>query len=595
MAESPRLIDLQQRFEDNPRRYFASLANEYRKAGDLERAISICRIYLDKQPEHMAGHVVLGQALHAKGDMEAADEIFKIVLQLDPENLIALKCIGDIAEKRGNLQLAHENFRHVLTADPRDHDTNNRLKAVEKELKLAASRNEEWIPPRTSDEFLVPPGGPSTHVPAQVSNDDADATELSEPAAVEDPASNFEFFNEVSAAAPYLGEATREEDPHHTVESHEVPHLEMPLVHEDVSEDDFNTLLPEPALSHRPTIAEPVEQESAEESLAVPDLMEESGEISPASIEEYQYRTAEFRLPVPDAGGRESSLASGEVESEAKELLEDVEIPPPAPVSWEHHFDQPMRTGEYSLSDRDLGEPAPPANEDEPAENFAPVEPAGPFITETVAELYLQQGFTGEALLVYRQLARAKPNDQRIADRIASLEQRLADEHVTRQAAFDSAQAEPLAEHPDPDAREFGRAKEATIPAPVEAQSPEPLSPPGMDEFDAAWGEPQLPPAPTEDDWFAVPDVAPVRSRQTVHEFFAVLGRAKPELRPRPSRGRVSSDDIRAAADITAGFGAFGIEPKHAPPQMPGPVSVNSDMQDDVRRFRTWLDGLSDS
>ena len=41
MAAS-RLDELKKRFEENPRRFFAPLANEYRKAGDLDQAIALC-------------------------------------------------------------------------------------------------------------------------------------------------------------------------------------------------------------------------------------------------------------------------------------------------------------------------------------------------------------------------------------------------------------------------------------------------------------------------------------------------------------------------------------------------------------------------
>ena len=51
-----------------------------------------------------------------------------------------------------------------------------------------------------------------------------------------------------------------------------------------------------------------------------------------------------------------------------------------------------------------------------------PAEPAPPFVTETMAELYLQQGFKDEALDVYRQLSAAYPDDEKLKDRIRKLE-----------------------------------------------------------------------------------------------------------------------------------------------------------------------------
>ena len=53
MASSARIEELRKKFEENPRRYFAPLANEYRKAGEIDEAITICREYLPQQPGHM--------------------------------------------------------------------------------------------------------------------------------------------------------------------------------------------------------------------------------------------------------------------------------------------------------------------------------------------------------------------------------------------------------------------------------------------------------------------------------------------------------------------------------------------------------------
>ena len=63
MANSARIDELKKKFDENPRRYFAPLANEYRKAGDPDQAIAICREFLPQQPGHMSGHIVYGQAL----------------------------------------------------------------------------------------------------------------------------------------------------------------------------------------------------------------------------------------------------------------------------------------------------------------------------------------------------------------------------------------------------------------------------------------------------------------------------------------------------------------------------------------------------
>lgn len=122
MSTAPRIDELRKKFDENPRRYFAPLANELRKAGDLEQAIALCREHLPKQPGHMSGHIVFGQALFEHGDLEEARGVFEQALALDPENLIALRHLGDIARRQGDAPSARRWYERVLEADPRNDD-----------------------------------------------------------------------------------------------------------------------------------------------------------------------------------------------------------------------------------------------------------------------------------------------------------------------------------------------------------------------------------------------------------------------------------------------------------------------------------------
>jgi hypothetical protein len=67
-------------------------------------------------------------------------------------------------------------------------------------------------------------------------------------------------------------------------------------------------------------------------------------------------------------------------------------------------------------------DPEPVAGFSELEESTQPEPPAQPFVTETMAELYVQQGFTAEALDVYRQLSAAAPDDENLKSRVRSLE-----------------------------------------------------------------------------------------------------------------------------------------------------------------------------
>jgi len=122
MSTAARIDELRKKFEENPRRFFAPLANELRKAGDVAQAIALCREHLPKQPGHMSGYIVFGQALFDAGELAEARAVFEQAVGLDPENLIALRQLGDIARREGAFALARRWYERVLETDPRNEE-----------------------------------------------------------------------------------------------------------------------------------------------------------------------------------------------------------------------------------------------------------------------------------------------------------------------------------------------------------------------------------------------------------------------------------------------------------------------------------------
>ncbi len=158
MASSTRIEELEKKFNENPRRYFAPLANEYRKAGDVQQAIAICRTYVPQQPGHMSGHIVFGQALFEAGDHDEARGVFEAALGLDPENLIALRHLGDIAREHGETDDARAWYRRVLDADPRNDDVAALLTSVEAEqASAAADVSATWTEINPEQTLELPP------------------------------------------------------------------------------------------------------------------------------------------------------------------------------------------------------------------------------------------------------------------------------------------------------------------------------------------------------------------------------------------------------------------------------------------------------
>src|SRR5919199_3218796 len=131
MANSALIEDLEKQFGENPRRVFARLANEYRKTGDLERAIDICRAHVPLQPTYISGYIVLGQALFESGQLDEARATFETALRLDPENLIGLRQLGDIARAVGDVPGARAWYQRLLEVDPQNDEIVAQLSALE--------------------------------------------------------------------------------------------------------------------------------------------------------------------------------------------------------------------------------------------------------------------------------------------------------------------------------------------------------------------------------------------------------------------------------------------------------------------------------
>jgi hypothetical protein len=101
-AVSTRLDDLRKRLEKDPgSRLFAQLAEELRKEGQLEEAITVCRIGLQKHPNYPSARITLGRALMDSGDPAAARAELETVVQGAPDNILARKLLDECLASLG--------------------------------------------------------------------------------------------------------------------------------------------------------------------------------------------------------------------------------------------------------------------------------------------------------------------------------------------------------------------------------------------------------------------------------------------------------------------------------------------------------------
>ena len=368
MPSSDRIDELKKRYDENPRRFFASLANEYRKAGDLEQAITLCQTHLAEQPQNMNGHVVYGQALFEAGRYDEAKGTFEAALALDPENLIALRHLGDIACTNGANDQAREWYTRVLDADPRNDEIIALLAGLEEQAK--------------KDAIGAPIASKESMAPREARGNDF------KPPQVITPLSTAHV---VSAETP------------------------------TVAIEAVNTMQT-PAVPMTPVQREP---DAGLMDLAIDfDSIGDSTPMTPGVSDESVAPLGDMMVD-PFSDPPEDQVSSDALVWEATPAEDD--LPP------------------LSDSITPIAEPQRTVAQDDSMDmlfgDTLPAEPAAPFVTETMAELYLQQGFTAEALEVYRQLAAQNPDDENLQERVRKIERVPEPEAVTHESAQSSARS----------------------------------------------------------------------------------------------------------------------------------------------------------
>jgi tetratricopeptide (TPR) repeat protein len=95
-----RIDELRRRVRQDPASIsFAALAEEYRRAGQFQEAIDICREGLRHHPGYLSARVTLGRALLEVGDFQEACGELEHVLTVAPENLVATRTLEEIRRR----------------------------------------------------------------------------------------------------------------------------------------------------------------------------------------------------------------------------------------------------------------------------------------------------------------------------------------------------------------------------------------------------------------------------------------------------------------------------------------------------------------
>jgi tetratricopeptide (TPR) repeat protein len=147
MAENQRIEDLRRRVQKDPGSIaFAQLAEECRRAGRYDEAITVCRTGLDLHPGYLSARVTLGRALIEQNDLDVALTELEYVLRSAPENLAAIRGLAEIHHRQGHLTLALAQYRAALLLARNDPDLQQTVDELTYQL--------EPPPPPEPDEGL---------------------------------------------------------------------------------------------------------------------------------------------------------------------------------------------------------------------------------------------------------------------------------------------------------------------------------------------------------------------------------------------------------------------------------------------------------
>jgi tetratricopeptide (TPR) repeat protein len=176
---------------------------------------------------------------------------------------------------------------------------------------------------------------------------------------------------------------------------------------------DFNTPITQPPTTEEvPTTQEPESQTTEEE-----EVTEEQGESGVPESDRMEGITSVFTesgFETSQETAREETPLVEEIASELTEKLESEETPP---TEIESPPESKGEATEEEVAEESSVVKEPPVTEETPKEK--------PTATETLAEIYLKQGFTEEALNIYKELLSQDPENEVLKSKIAELENPL--------------------------------------------------------------------------------------------------------------------------------------------------------------------------
>lgn len=453
---SPEIEKLGEKLAKDPSsKMFLPLAEEYAKGGMLEEALTVLKDGLKYHPGYVSARVALGKVYQKKGLLKEALDEFKKVISANPDNILAHKKLAEVHQKLGNIQDAIKSCNTVLLLNPKDEEIRAMLKQLEGGAPAAPKAPEkpvEAMPSVGKPAIEKPPA--EKPIPEKPVTERAAAGKTAAPVISKTVVKEPEPVEKEKELAAEEEIAIQDSRISQIEESFKIPEDKEEMLH--LGEEKGEAKKEKGSLWEIP--AEKEETISFEEPIKAPEAKRKDKveEVFPFKEEEIKAQAGESeegKVPVYEIGDEElmsfpTDLIQSDEEMiyEAKKKEEEIislDISPKDRITAEPpekikeppqgedmiiieepeeellSFETPIpeikveppkiEIKENVLSVEDISIEMPPF-----AEAEAPkVETGGKegLATETLAELYIKQGFYDKGIDIYRKLLEADPDN----------------------------------------------------------------------------------------------------------------------------------------------------------------------------------------
>jgi tetratricopeptide (TPR) repeat protein len=160
--ENAEIEKLTERIAKDPKsKLFVPLAEEHKKAGDIETAIFVLTEGLKHNPGYVTARSFLGRLLMDKGDLTGAQKELEEVIKTIPDNLLAQRKLGDIYVLQGRGIDALPRYKAAFALNPGDKDLPSILADLEagKDVspRIPRPKTPADIKPQTSPATPIQP------------------------------------------------------------------------------------------------------------------------------------------------------------------------------------------------------------------------------------------------------------------------------------------------------------------------------------------------------------------------------------------------------------------------------------------------------